>query len=248
MMTAESDTVVARAAAAGAPVKRQYVRAMFSDIAPRYDLLNRVLSIGIDRAWRRAAVRALAWDRQPDGRYLDLCAGTMDVARHLATRAGFRGSVLAADFAQPMLEHGRAKTARLPITPVVADAATLPVADGACAGAIVAFGIRNVANLAESLVEVRRVLAPGARFVILELSTPTQRVMRAAYHFYFRHVLPVIGTAVSGHATAYRYLPESVAHFPEGDALAEAMRRAGYRRVEWRALTGGIAALHVGVA
>lgn len=248
MMTAEPETVVARAAAAGAPVKRQYVRAMFSDIAPRYDLLNRVLSVGIDRWWRRAAVRALAWNRRPAGRYVDLCAGTMDVATHLATRRGFAGSVLAADFAEPMLRHGRDKVGRLPVAPVVADAATLPLADGRCDGAIVAFGIRNVADLDEALREVRRVLSPGARFVVLELSTPTNRLMRRLYQFYFRRVLPLIGAAVSGHATAYRYLPESVAHFPEGDALATAMQRAGFGSVTWRPLTGGIAALHVGEA
>ncbi len=236
----------APAAAAGAPVKRAYVQRMFSDIAPRYDLLNRLLSMGIDRSWRRAAVRALGWTRKPTGRYLDLCAGTLDVSAQLAGEPGFDGYILAADFAEPMLRSGRGKGPPGRIEPVVADALALPLATASCDGALVAFGIRNVAGLDEGLREVARVLAPGARFVILEFSTPSVPLVRAGYLFYFRYILPLIGGAISGHPTAYKYLPESVAHFPERDALADRMRRAGFTTVTWRALTFGIAALHVG--
>lgn len=246
MISAETERLAARAAAAGAPVKRAYVQRMFSDIAPRYDLLNRVLSAGVDRLWRRAAVEALRWTRRPDGRYLDLCAGTLDVSALLASRRGFGGRVVAADFAEPMLRAGAGKGPAGRIAPVVADALTLPLAPASCDGALVAFGIRNVAGLDSGLAEVLRVLTPGSRFVILELSTPSSPVVRAAYRFYFHAVLPVIGRLVSGHPTAYRYLPQSVAHFPEGSALAGRMRRAGFVNVTWRPLTLGIAALHVG--
>ncbi len=236
----------ASAAAAGAAGKRAYVQRMFSDIAPRYDLLNRVLSAGVDRSWRRVALALLGWERVPAGTYLDLCAGTLDVATALSAQPGFAGRVVGADFAEPMLRAGRAKLAGRPIAPVVADALALPVADGALAGAIVAFGIRNVADLDACLREVHRALTPGARFVILEFSTPRAALVRAVYHAYFHHVLPRVGGLVSGHRTAYSYLPDSVRNFPETTALAERMRAAGYTDVTWRALTFGIAAVHVG--
>lgn len=245
-LSAHAGAAEAAAAAAGAPVKRAYVQRMFSDIAPRYDLLNRLLSLGIDRAWRRAAVHALGWTRKPAGQYLDLCAGTLDVSAQLASEPGFAGRVVAADFAEPMLRSGLGKGPAGRIEPVVADALALPLAGGSCDGAIVAFGIRNVAGLDAGLEEVARVLAPGARFVILEFSTPSEPLIRAGYLFYFRYILPLIGGAISGHPTAYKYLPESVAHFPEREALAERMRQAGFTTVTWRALTFGIAALHVG--
>jgi demethylmenaquinone methyltransferase/2-methoxy-6-polyprenyl-1,4-benzoquinol methylase len=236
----------ASAAAAGAAGKRAYVQRMFSDIAPRYDLLNRVLSLGIDRYWRRVALALLGWERHPDGTFLDLCAGTLDVATALSARAGFRGAVVGADFAEPMLRAGRAKLDGRPVTPVVADALTLPVASGSLAGAIVAFGIRNVADLDACLREVHRVLVPGARFVILEFSTPRLAFVRALYHAYFHHVLPRIGGLISGHRTAYTYLPASVRSFPEGTVLAARMTQAGYADVQWQSLTFGIAAVHVG--
>jgi demethylmenaquinone methyltransferase / 2-methoxy-6-polyprenyl-1,4-benzoquinol methylase len=228
--------------------KRAYVQAMFGAIAPRYDLLNRVLSMGIDRRWRRAALEALAWTDAPDARYLDVCAGTLDISAQLAQRSGFRGTIVAADFAEPMLRAGVRKVARTRVQPVTADALALPVADAAFAGALVAFGIRNVADLDAGLREVRRVLRPGARFVILEFSTPRASLVRSAYQAYFHHVLPRIGALVSGHASAYTYLPASVAHFPTEERLADRLRAAGFSRVTWWPLTFGIAALHVAVA
>jgi demethylmenaquinone methyltransferase/2-methoxy-6-polyprenyl-1,4-benzoquinol methylase len=122
----------------------------------------------------------------------------------------------------------------------------LPLADNSAAGAIVAFGIRNVAGLDAALREVRRVLRPSARFVILEFTTPRSSVVRAAYHLYFHHLLPLIGGAVSGHRTAYAYLPRSVANFPIEEQLAARMRDAGFGAVEWRTLTLGVAAIHIG--
>jgi demethylmenaquinone methyltransferase/2-methoxy-6-polyprenyl-1,4-benzoquinol methylase len=233
-------------AARGGAEKRRYVRRIFSEIAPRYDLLNHVLSLNVDRGWRRAALDELAWTRRPAGRYLDLCAGTLDVGARLTRSPGFRGFVVAADFAEPMLRAGLGKAPRVLLAPVAADALELPLAAGAADGAVVAFGIRNVADLDAALREVHRVLAPGARFVILEFSTPRSLLVRGAYHAYFHGVLPTVGRLVSGHRTAYSYLPKSVANFPVEEELADRMSAAGFRGVRWRSLTLGVAALHAG--
>lgn len=242
----EPGSTDARAAASGAAGKRDYVRAMFSSIAPRYDLLNRVLSLSIDRSWRRRAIDLLDVHAAPGGLYLDLCAGTLDVASELARRNGFSGRIVAADFAEPMLRAGAAKIESEPVAPVVADALRLPLADGTCAGAIVAFGMRNLENLDAGIREVARVLQPGARFVILDFTTPKNPVVRTLYHGYFHHVLPRIGAAVSGDGGAYRYLPESVAHFPPAEKLALLMNAAGFEAVTFEHVTLGIAAIHAG--
>jgi demethylmenaquinone methyltransferase/2-methoxy-6-polyprenyl-1,4-benzoquinol methylase len=219
---------------------------MFSAIAPRYDLLNHLLSFNVDRVWRRRAIAALNWEGAPEGSYLDLCAGTLDVAAAIAGQSGFRGRVLGADFAEPMLRAGMGKVGTN-VSPVVADALQLPMAAESAAGAIVAFGVRNVSDLDAALREVYRVLARGARYVILEFTTPRNRLMRGLYHFYFHRVLPVIGGIVSGHRAAYRYLPQSVAKFPPEEELAQRMREAGFAEVRWESLSFGIAAIHVGV-
>ena len=130
---------------------------------------------------------------------------------------------------------------------MVSDALQLPLRDHQAAGAIVAFGIRNVVDIDGALKEVHRVLAPRARFVILEFTTPPNPIVRGLYHFYFHRITPAIGQAVSGHPTAYRYLPESVAHFPGPAALAERMQTAGFVDVRWRSLTLGVAAIHAGI-
>jgi demethylmenaquinone methyltransferase/2-methoxy-6-polyprenyl-1,4-benzoquinol methylase len=235
----------ARLAAVGVE-KRAYVRRIFSEIAPRYDLLNHLLSLNIDRLWRRRAIRALAWDREPNAVYVDLCAGTLDVGAELANQPGFSGVVVGADFAEPMLRAGRRKAPSSSLVPLAADALALPIADGRAAGAIVAFGVRNLADLEAGLREARRLLRPGGRLVILEFSTPSAPVVRALYHLYFRRILPLVGRLVSGHRTAYRYLPESVANFPSPQQLARRLEQAGFRNVQWRSLTFGIAALHWG--
>ena len=245
MAIATDDAAAIRAAAGGAE-KRAYVRQIFSEIAPRYDLLNHVLSLNIDRGWRRKAIAELGIENNPRGRFLDLCAGTMDVSVMLAKERGFAGSVVSLDFAEPMLLAGKSKITGRRIEPITADALQLPLASGSVAGAIVAFGIRNVADLDASLREVSRVLEHGARFVILEFSKPSSSILNAAYQQYFKHILPRIGAFVSGHPTAYRYLPESVANFPTGDELARRMQSAGFVSVRWRPLTFGVAAIHVG--
>jgi demethylmenaquinone methyltransferase/2-methoxy-6-polyprenyl-1,4-benzoquinol methylase len=225
--------------------KRQHVQRMFSEIAPRYDLLNHLLSFNVDRSWRRRAIAALAWERSPSGTYVDLCAGTLDVSAALAAQPRFSGRIVGADFAEPMLRAGASKS-RASISPVVADALNLPLRDASAEGAIVAFGIRNVEDLDAGLAEAFRVLKPGARFVILEFSTPPSPMIRTAYHAYFHHVLPAVGGVVSGHGAAYRYLPRSVAHFPSAPELAARLDKAGFTRVTWEPFTFGVAALHVG--
>ncbi|HMA24044.1 MAG TPA: ubiquinone/menaquinone biosynthesis methyltransferase [Gemmatimonadaceae bacterium] len=246
MPVSELETEEAQSAAAGGEEKRAYVQRIFSQIAPRYDLLNHLLSFNIDKAWRRRAIAALDWERAPNGLYVDLCAGTLDVAAQLSRRPGFAGRVIGADFAEPMLRAGVGKSPASVVSPVVADAVDLPIPDNAASGAIVAFGIRNVADLDRGLREVHRVLAPGARFVILEFTTPRSSVVRGLYHLYFHHLLPQIGALVSGHRTAYAYLPRSVANFPIEEQLADRMRSAGFVDVNWRTLTFGVAAIHSG--
>lgn len=248
MAHTDRDAATMQNAAAGGADKRAYVQQIFSEIAPRYDLLNHVLSLNVDKGWRRRALAALGWERRPGGTYVDLCAGTLDVGAQLTRQPGFRGFVVGADFAEPMLRAGAGKAPRSALQPVTADALALPVKDGGAAGAIVAFGIRNVADLDACLREVRRVLAPGARFVILEFSTPPSALVRWGYNLYSHHILPLVGRLVSGHRTAYTYLPKSIAHFPVQEELAARMRAAGFADVTWTNLTFGVAAIHVGTA
>ena len=228
----------------GGAVKRAYVRGIFTAIAPRYDLLNHLLSLNVDRRWRRQAVELLGWERVPAGRYLDLCAGTLDLAATLGSAKGFDGRVVGADFVLPMLLRGKGKSAA--VLPLNADALELPFADAIFDGATVGFGVRNLADLDAGLREAARVLRPRARLVILEFTTPEWQPLRGLYLAYFRRVLPFIGRLVSKHTTAYAYLPESVLNFPSPSALAQHMRAAGFLNVTYQTLFGGICALHVG--
>jgi demethylmenaquinone methyltransferase/2-methoxy-6-polyprenyl-1,4-benzoquinol methylase len=225
--------------------KGKYVREMFSAIAPRYDVLNRVLSLTIDRRWRRKTVDRLGWEREPHGRYLDLCAGTLDLAAELRRRPGFVGEVVGADFSVPMLHVGKNKAPRL--AAVGADALRLPFPDAAFHGAMVAFGIRNLTDMDAGLAEMARVLRPGGHLVILEFSLPTRWPVRSLYLMYFRQILPRIGRLVSKHTSAYTYLPDSVHAFPEPAAMVEHIREKAFVHVEHRALTWGIASLYTAV-
>lgn len=229
----------------GGRPKHEYVREVFTAIAPRYDLLNHVLSLNADTRWRRSAVNALEWEQAPRGTYLDLCAGTQDLAAELGNRAGFRGRVIAADFVPEMLVLGVGKSAQ--VRPAAADALHLPFEAASFDGATVGFGVRNLMDLDAGLREAARVLKPGARLVVLEFSTPSWQPLRAAYLAYFRHLLPRIGRLVSKHRSAYDWLPASVLAFPEPAALADRMTAAGFTTVNWRTHWGGIVAIHVGV-
>ncbi len=224
------------------------VQRIFSEIAPRYDLLNHVLSLNIDRAWRRKAVDRLGWETHADGTFLDACAGTYDLALELVGRSAFVGRVVAADFAHPMLVQGAGKVSGRSVSPVCGDALVLPFPDGAFDGATVGFGVRNLSDLARGLAELHRVLRPGARLVVLEFTTPPNPLMRAGYLFYFHRILPLVGRIVSGHPWAYTYLPESVREFPGPEDLGALFREVGFQAVGWKLLTGGIAAIHWGTA
>ena len=228
----------------GGAEKRSYVRSMFSDIAPTYDRLNRIISLSFDLRWRQRAVAQLGWERAPEGIYLDLCAGTMDFGAILARQPGFRGKIVGADFVQPMLVLGRRKAEVL--RAVNADALDLPFPDGAFDGAMVGWGIRNLVDLDAGLAEAARVLRPGARLVVLETSAPPHEPLRGFFRLYFEHVLPFVGRFFSKHSTAYTWLPESARVFPEPPALAHLMEGHGFTGVHYELLMGGVTALHVG--
>lgn len=224
------------------------VRTLFSEIAPRYDLLNHVLSLNIDRRWRTAAIDLLLGKLggRSGGRILDSCAGTYDLSLELTGRSEFEGKVVATDFAGPMLVAGLEKIEGEPVLPVCGDGLSFPFSGATFQGAMVAFGVRNLADVGQGFREFHRVLDEGAPLVVLEFTTPPNPIMRRLYLFYFHRILPLIGRIVSGHRWAYTYLPESVRDFPGPEALADKMREAGFAEVEWRYLTGGIAAIHVG--
>ena len=226
--------------------KRSYVKQMFTAIAPRYDLLNHLLSLNIDKRWRQAAVKRLDWERAPSGVYLDLCAGTLDLAAELANRPEFEGQVVGADFVVEMLAIGRGKAER--VRAVGADALALPFPEAHFDGCTVGFGIRNLTDIRAGLVEIARVLRPGGRLVVLEFSTPTVWPVRSLYLFYFRHLLPLVGRLISRHSSAYSYLPDSVAGFPDAGHFKGHLSSEGFRDVGARTLTLGIATLYWGTA
>ncbi|MEJ2542244.1 MAG: class I SAM-dependent methyltransferase, partial [Gemmatimonadota bacterium] len=173
------------------------VRGIFSEIAPRYDLLNHVLSLNVDRRWRRKAVDDLEWEAAPDGLFLDACAGTYDLSLELAGRRGFRGRVIASDFAIPMLAQGMGKLRGRAVVPVCGDTLRLPFTDGVFQGAMVAFGVRNLSDIPQGFRELARVLKPGGRLTVLEFTEPPNPILRRLYLFYFRRILPVVGRILS---------------------------------------------------
>jgi demethylmenaquinone methyltransferase/2-methoxy-6-polyprenyl-1,4-benzoquinol methylase len=219
---------------------------MFDRIAPRYDLLNRLLSARTDVRWRRQAVDFL--EPVPAARILDLCSGTADLLVESLGRDA-RATGLGVDLSQRMLALGRRKLEKRGLAPrarlVGGDGERLPVRAGSFDGALVAFGIRNVQDPVRAMREVHRALRPGGRFVVLEFSMP-RGILGRLYRFYFREVLPRLGGLVSGDGGAYAYLPASVSRFPSPPEFAALMGEAGFADVRFRLLTGGIACLHRG--
>ena len=233
--------------AAGEEEAARWVRGMFGAVARRYDLLNHLLSLNIDRSWRRSTVRRLRAElARPGVRVLDLCCGTGDLL--FALEAECHAAVLGCDFSHPMLVLGRRKAARrgVPAHFMEGDALHLPLADASLDLIATAFGFRNLANYRHGLAEMARVLRPGGVAAILEFSQPPHPLVSALYGFYSRRVLPVIGGAVSGSREAYAYLPESVRRFPGAEELAGDMQRAGFQQVRFERMTAGIVALHLG--
>ena len=224
------------------------VRRMFARIVPRYDLLNRLLSLSFDRVWRRRTAQALAPRLAEEGsRALDLCAGTGDLALELRGRS--RGLVVASDFVHPMLVRAAEKAGaqHRSLTLVEADALRLPFADGSFDVVTAAFGFRNLANYRRGLEEIYRALKRGGEVGILEFALPQRGVFARVYRFYFRRVLPRVGEWVSGVRGPYSYLPDSVERFPGCDEFSRWMEQAGFRQVSYQLWTGGTVALHRGL-
>jgi demethylmenaquinone methyltransferase/2-methoxy-6-polyprenyl-1,4-benzoquinol methylase len=220
------------------------IRDMFAGVAPRYDLLNHLLSASLDVVWRRKAAAAL--DLPGDSEALDLCCGTGDQSVALRKRGA---RVAAADFCVPMLALARRKFGRLGSprpAPLAADALALPFPQKRFDGATVSFGLRNVADLDAALRQLAGVLRPGGRLVVLEFAVPELSVLRGLYLFYFRRLLPWIGRLISARGSAYNYLPSSVLAFPQRQAFLDRMAAAGFMRPSWKDLSGGIVCLYKG--
>lgn len=225
-----------------------HVREMFGRIAPRYDLLNHLLSLDIDKLWRRRVARQFsALLQNPEARVLDLCCGTGDLALAFRRKAPAGAEIVGSDFVPEMLVRAREKADALGarITFVEADALALPFSDEHFDLVSCSFGFRNLANYENGLREIFRVLKPGGAAAILEFAEPRGMIFGGLYRFYFRRVLPRLGALISGNASAYRYLPTSVGKFPSPEALQALFERCGYTDVRFARWTGGIVTLHV---
>jgi demethylmenaquinone methyltransferase/2-methoxy-6-polyprenyl-1,4-benzoquinol methylase len=223
------------------------VQQMFSDVAPRYDLLNHILSFNIDRFWWWRGARSFAHILQrPNARVLDLCCGTGDMTLALRRRAGkIENQIVGADFVHSMLVRAAPKTVNKNLVLLEGDALQLPLADSSFDLVTSAFGFRNLANYNAGLHEIHRVLRPGGEIGVLDFSEP-KGVLGKLYRIYFRHVLPRIGTLISGVRGPYAYLPASVERFPEPVEMLDRMRAAGFHDLSWTPYTFGIAGLFRG--
>jgi demethylmenaquinone methyltransferase/2-methoxy-6-polyprenyl-1,4-benzoquinol methylase len=225
----------------------RWVERMFARIAPRYDLLNHLLSFNNDRSWRRVLLKKAAPILQnPDAKVLDLCCGTGDVLLDFQKVAKAR--IYGADFCHPMLTATQRKAQDKGFFALLAeaDALALPMAENSLDLISISFGFRNLTNYRAGLVELHRVLRPGGQLAILEFSHPSGAFVKAGYSLYSKMVLPLIGAMLSGSREAYDYLPDSIRKFPRAHQLSELMQATGFGRTEFQLLTGGIAALHIG--
>jgi demethylmenaquinone methyltransferase / 2-methoxy-6-polyprenyl-1,4-benzoquinol methylase len=226
------------------------VQKMFDEIAPRYDLLNHVLSAGVDKHWWKKAAKTFdATLKQPDAKVLDLCCGTGDMTRALLARRPVPGAepILAIDFSHNMIEIARKKLASENAMFVEADALHLPLGDATQDLVVSAFGFRNLADYEAGLREIRRVLKPGGQIGILDFGEP-EGLLGKAYRMYFKLVLPQIGAMISGSRSSYAYLPESVERFPKPKVMLAMMAKAGFVEAAWTPYLYGVAGLFRGVA
>jgi demethylmenaquinone methyltransferase / 2-methoxy-6-polyprenyl-1,4-benzoquinol methylase len=225
----------------------EQVQSMFDRVAGRYDLLNTVMTAGLDRAWRERAVEKAAL--APGESALDVCCGTGDLTLQLARAVAPGGHVVGCDFSEPMLDLAREKASRAQAAGVRfewADALQLPYDAGRFDAVTVGFGVRNLADLDRGLHEMARVLRPGGRAVILEITQPTRPPLSTFFSLWFDRIVPLLGR-FSDDEEAYSYLPESVRSFPSPARLAEMMHASGLERIRWTVLAGGIIAIHSGV-
>lgn len=227
--------------------KKEGVKKMFDNIAPDYDRLNHILSLNIDKNWRKKAVRELADEARPLN-VLDVACGTGDFTIEIARKVPQGSTVVGVDISDGMIAVGLEKLAKLGIDAAleVADCEALPYEDNTFDRISVGFGVRNFEHLELGLSEMYRVLAPGGKLVILELSVPSNAFIRWCYKLYFLKILPFIGGLVSGDRSAYEYLPASVLRFPAPDKFMSIMKSAGFDVVEHRALTLGVCRMYIG--
>ncbi|MBP6311872.1 MAG: bifunctional demethylmenaquinone methyltransferase/2-methoxy-6-polyprenyl-1,4-benzoquinol methylase UbiE [Flavobacteriales bacterium] len=225
--------------------KRQQVEQMFDAISPKYDLLNRLFSLGIDQGWRRKVMRDVT--KEPVQKLLDVATGTADLAIMAAKHVP---EVIGVDISEGMLSYGREKVTKKGLDQQVklqqADSIALPFADGTFDAITVAFGVRNFEELQRGIAEMQRVLKTNGRLFVLEFSKPQKTPMKQLFRFYFHRVMPFVGKAVSKDNAAYTYLPKSVEAFPEGADFLKIMVSAGLRECKAESLTGGIASLYTG--
>jgi len=224
---------------------------MFAEIAPRYDLLNHVLSLNIDRYWRWKTLKLLKL--QPGVPFLDVCTGTGDLAIAASRTLSTETEVVGSDFCGEMLDFARKKQAKLAeprpnLRFVEADTMELPFADGMFQAVSVAFGLRNVSDTKAGLREMKRVCRDGGTVAVLEFSKPSMPGLKHLYEFYFKSILPRVGNSVAKNSSeAYQYLPQSVSEFPSGEELASVLREVGLKNVRWRPMTFGVVTLYTGV-
>lgn len=229
--------------------KANAVREMFTGIAHRYDFLNHFLSLGIDKRWRKKAVAEFG--DVSNKKYLDIACGTCDLSVELASRSNLSTKITAADFSEGMLEIGASKVANLKLSGTITvehgDALNLKYENDSFDGTMCAFGVRNFADVARGLNEMSRVIKSGGRVVILEFTTPQNRIIASLYKLYFTKILPTIGGIVSGKKSAYSYLPDSVYKFPTAPNFSKMMEDAGFTDIVFTPLTFGICGIHTGV-
>jgi demethylmenaquinone methyltransferase/2-methoxy-6-polyprenyl-1,4-benzoquinol methylase len=225
--------------------KKRFVKEKFASIAETYDFLNTLLSFGMDRRWRRKAIKNLCV--QPSGHYLDFCAGTLPLSVAILKNVRDPIKVVAYDFCREMLVKGRQKygNGNQPEL-IVGDGEIISFKDNSCDGAVVGFGIRNLANMDKGLSEVARILKSGSKLIVLDFSNKINPIVKPFYQFYLEKVMPLVGGIISGDRDAYRYLADSIESFPKPEGLKSQLLKAGFHHVYYVPLTFGIAYIHVG--